>query len=102
MYPDKPYVGIDKDRFGGMSDIGKVIRDAWVFGLIPEHETCAGWELASLEHLWQQVNAEWERYGFRVNALPEAMKQRYLLIHQQAIDRAIQAGWNAESDLEDD
>ena len=37
------YPGIDKDRYGGMTDIGRIIRDAWVFGLIPETETGIGW-----------------------------------------------------------
>ena len=33
------YVGIHKDINGGMTTIGKIIRDAWVFELIPETET---------------------------------------------------------------
>ena len=32
--PDK-YVGIDNDVNGGMTTIGKLIRDAWVF-VVPE------------------------------------------------------------------
>ena len=48
--PDK-YVGIDNDVRGGMTTIGKIIRDAWVFGLIPETETCEGWNLAGVDAL---------------------------------------------------
>jgi hypothetical protein len=34
---NKPnYVGIDDDIFGGMTPIGTIIRDAWVFGLPPD------------------------------------------------------------------
>ena len=33
------YVGIDDDYFGGMTPIGTIIRDAWVFGILPESET---------------------------------------------------------------
>ncbi len=37
------YAGIDKDAFGGMPPTGNIIRDAWVFGLISDSKTCAGW-----------------------------------------------------------
>ena len=30
------YVGIHADIHGGMTDIGRMIRDAWVLGLLPE------------------------------------------------------------------
>ena len=42
------YVGLDNDLFGGMTTIGKTIRDARVFGLIDETETCEGWNLAGI------------------------------------------------------
>ena len=57
------YVGIDNDLFGGMTTIGKTIRDAWVFGLIEETETCEGWNLAGIDALLDKVNAEWDKYG---------------------------------------
>lgn len=101
MCADK-YAGIDNDRYGGMSDIGKVIRDAWVFGLIPEQETCAGWQQGELESLWAQVNIEWERYGFKVNGLPDELKVRYLQIHQQAVNKARAAGWDPDNELGED
>jgi hypothetical protein len=40
---ERKYVGIDKDPKGAMNPTGNIIRDAWVFGLIPETETCEGW-----------------------------------------------------------
>lgn len=102
MQPNKMYVGIHNDRYGGMSDIGKIIRDAWVFGLIPETETCEGWELSRLEVLWTQVNTEWEKYGFRVGQLPPELQQKYILIQQAAVETARQAGWDAELDLDEE
>ncbi|MEZ5449557.1 MAG: hypothetical protein R3E89_11405 [Thiolinea sp.] len=36
------------DLNGGMTTIGKMIRDAWLFDLIPETETCENWNLAVL------------------------------------------------------
>lgn len=44
----EPYAGIDKDIDGGMTAAGRIIRDAWAFDILPETETCAGWD-ASLD-----------------------------------------------------
>jgi hypothetical protein len=47
----KTYVGINNEINGGMTSIGKVIRDGWVFGLLDESETCEGWNLAIYHNL---------------------------------------------------
>jgi len=94
------YVGIHKDDFGGMTDTGKIVRDAWVFNIIPETETCEGWLAAGIEDLWGKVNEQWEKYGFRVSALPPDMQTRYLRIQDDAIKRARESGWNPELDDE--
>lgn len=98
----KTYVGIDNDLNGGMTDTGKIIRDAWVFGLIPETETCEGWQAAGLEDLWRKVNAEWERYGFRVGALPPELRDKFMRIHDAAMDKAKAAGWDGDTELAGD
>jgi hypothetical protein len=100
--PDRKYVGIHNDANGGMTDTGKIIRDAWVFGLIPEEETCEGWLVPGIEDLWQKVNAEWEKYGFLVGNLPDELKQKYLRIQQQAVQRARKVGWNPDNELAGD
>ncbi len=38
MSRQKIYDGIDKDPTGAMNPTGNIIRDAWVFGLLPETE----------------------------------------------------------------
>jgi len=98
----KRYVGIDKDINGGMTDTGKIIRDAWVFGLIAETETCEGWLADGIEELWRRVDAEWEKYGFLVGNLPDDLRERFMRIHAQALDRAKAAGWDAEDELAGD
>ncbi len=95
----KNYVGIDKDENGGMTATGKIIRDAWAFGILPEEETCAGWTRAAIEDLWRKTQAEWEKYGFLVNNLPEDIRARYLRIQQEALRRAREAGWDPEREL---
>jgi hypothetical protein len=99
--PDS-YVGIHNDRFGGMTDIGRIIRDAWAFGLIPETETCAGWLPQGIESLWDQVQRCWARYGFSVRQFPEELRERYLRIQAEAVQRAKAQGWSAELDSEDE
>ncbi len=102
MQRSKTYVGIDNDINGGMTDTGKIIRDAWVFGLIPESETCEGWLAAGVENLWQKVDAEWEKYGFLVGNLPDELRERFMRIHNNAVARAKEAGWHGESELSGD
>ena len=102
MHPSKTYAGIDKDEGAGMSPTAKIVRDGWAFGLIPETETCAGWQAHQIEALWVKVNAEWEKYGFRVGEMPEALRERYLAIQKRAMDRARAEGWSGEGELEDD
>ncbi len=97
----KTYVGIDKDENGGMTATGKIIRDAWAFGILPENETCAGWSQAAIEDLWRKTQAEWEKYGFLVNNLPEEIRARYLRIQQEAMRRAREAGWDPARELDD-
>jgi hypothetical protein len=98
----KKYVGIQNDINGGMTDTGKIIRDAWVFGIIPETETCEGWLAQGLEDLWRKVNAEWEKYGFSVGQLPAEMRDNFMRIHNEAMQKAKAAGWDAENELAGD
>ena len=102
MTQQKRYVVIDNDINGAMTDTGKIIRDAWVFGLIPETETCEGWLAQGLEDLWRKVNAEWEKYGFLVGNMSPEMHQTFMRIHNAAVVKAKQAGWDAERDLYDE
>lgn len=102
MKHSKRYVGLDQDRYGGMTDTGKIIRDAWAFGLLPESETCEGWDATGLEALWRQVNDEWQKYGFQVTNLPDGIRERFMQIHQTAIERARAAGWDADTELDED
>lgn len=102
MQNPKRYVGLDNDLFGGMTDTGKIIRDARVFGLIGEDETCEGWLAQGIEDLWARVNAEWEKYGFLVSGLPEELRARYLQTQQDAVTRAKAAGWDGARELAGD
>jgi hypothetical protein len=101
---EKPgkYVGINNEINGGMTTIGKIIRDAWVFGLIPETETCENWNLAGIDALLQKVNAEWDKYGCLVSHLPADLFERHQKIHGEAMKKARAAGWCGEQETEDE
>jgi len=99
--PDR-YVGINNDINGGMTTIGKIIRDAWVFGLLDEAETCEGWNLAGIDALLQKVNNEWDKYGCLVSHLPDDLRQRHEKIHGEAMARAKAAGWSGETETDDE
>lgn len=96
MKKDQIYVGIANDEFGGMTTIGGVIKDAWVFGIIPETETCEGWNLAQIQMIMDKVCQEWDHHGHLVKHLPEEMRQRHERIHTEAIRKARDAGWSPE------
>lgn len=99
--PDR-YIGLNNEINGGMTTIGKIIRDAWVFGLIPETETCENWNLAGIDALLDKVNAEWDKYGCMVSQLPEELYQRHQKIHGEAARRAREAGWSGEVETGDE
>ena len=96
------YVGINNEINGGMTAIGKIIRDAWVFGIIPETETCENWNRAGIDSLLDKVNAEWDKYGCLVSRLPEDLFERHQRIHGEAIEKAKAAGWSGEQETGDD
>jgi hypothetical protein len=102
MTKPQTYIGIDQEIHGGMTAIGKLIRDAWVFGVIPETETCAGWDLARIDALLHKVNNEWDKYGCLVSHLPEDLRERHQRIHGEAIERARAAGWSGEIETNDE
>jgi len=90
------YPGIDQDKYGGMTDVGKIIRDAWLFGVLPETELCTQWDYGRLEALYDKVHLAWSKYGHMVSHLPPELLQRHAAIHQQAIDQAKILGWDPD------
>lgn len=101
MDKHKRYSGIDKDPKGGMNPTGNIIRDGWLFGLIPETETCEGWTIQGIDSLYDRVSQEWEKYGHRVSALPPALLERHKRIYTEAVEQARNLGWDPELGDED-
>jgi hypothetical protein len=95
------YGGIDREENHGMTLTGRIIRDAWVFGLLPMGETFAGKTAADLQQLFEQVHQAWEPYGQLPSRLPPELAERHARLHAQAVQQAKAAGWSAELDDDD-
>lgn len=98
MKPPKVYPGIHKAPKGGMTPTGNIVRDAWVFGIIPESETCEGWTIQGIEQLYDKVSDAWEPYGHLVSNLPAELRERHQRIYDEAVRRAREQGWDPELD----
>lgn len=96
MKEQKTYAGIDKDDFGGMTNMGAIVKDAWVFGIIPETETCEGWNLAGMQTLFDKTRDEWDKYGCLVSKLPPELRERHDRIYGAALEKALAMGWEPE------
>ena len=94
--PEKIYCGLDKDQFGGMTPIGNLIRDAWVFGILPEGETCENWTHDRLQAIHNQTRVEWDKYGCLVSNLPDELRERHRRINREAVEIARKLGWEPE------
>lgn len=90
------YVGIDEDENAGLTHLGRIVRDAWVFELIPETETCKDWTTSQMQILYEKVHAAWEPYAHIPSRLPDDLRERHAQLYAAAIDKAKQEGWDAE------
>ena len=45
------YCGLLDDEDGGLTPLGRTVMEAWVFGLIPETQTCVGWTAGQMQEL---------------------------------------------------
>ncbi len=98
MRKKKTYVGIHNDATGGMNPIGNIIRDAWVFGILPETETCEGWTIDRIGALDDKVTKAWEPYGHLASRLPPDLRERHERIYSQIIEATGQKDWSSEPD----
>lgn len=90
------YAGVDDDENEGLTHLGRIVRDAWVFGIIPESETCTGWSTSQMQNLYEKVHAAWEPYAHLPSRLPDDLREKHALLYGKAIQRAKSKGWDAE------
>jgi len=89
------YAGLDRDSHG-MTQLGRIVLDARVFGLIADDEDCAGWDLGRMQLLANQVEARWDDYGNLPSRLPDDLRARHAEIYARAMENARQRGWDPE------
>ena len=77
------YVGINKDTHGGLTHLGRIVIDAWIFGILPESETCAGWSQSQMQNLYEKVYAAWEPYAHLPSRLPADLQQRHIKLYSE-------------------
>ena len=90
------YVGVTQDNNAGLTHLGRIVRDAWVFGILPETESCAGWDAARMQNLYERVYQAWEPYAHLPSRLPDELRERHARFYAAAISEARDAGWDPE------
>ncbi len=89
------YPGLSQDTHG-MTVLGRVVLDGWLFGLIPETEECAGWDLQRMQKLMAQIEQIWDQYGNLPSRLPPELRERHAKLYDLATERAKTRGWDPE------
>lgn len=88
------YLGFFQDGHG-ITQLGRVVLDAWVFELISREEDCKGWDLGQMQILMQRVQEAWDRHGGLPSRLPPGLREQHQSTYQWAIDRAKTLGWSS-------
>lgn len=91
------YCGLAQDGHG-LTQLGRIVLDARVFGLIADTEDCVGWDLPRMQMLMQQVEERWDACGNLPSRLPADLRERHTTIYAAATARARQQGWDPELD----
>ncbi len=94
------YVGFHNDKHG-ITQLGRIVMDGWLFGFIPESEDCAGWDLGRMQILMDKIEKEWDKYANLPSRLPPELRQRHAEIYTKAMAEARNKGWDPELSDED-
>ncbi len=95
MEKGNTYIGFNNDKHG-MTQLGRIVLDGWLFGFIPETEDCTGWDMGRMQALMDKVEKEWDKYGALPSRLPDDLRQRHSDLYQRAMVLARNKGWDPE------
>ena len=95
MSDEPTYPGLNADRHG-LTQLGRIVLDARVFGFVDEHEDCAGWSLGRMQALAARVERAWDEHGNLPSRLPAELAARHAAVYDAAIVEARRRGWDAE------
>lgn len=88
------YAGFFEDSHG-ITQLGRVVLDAWVFAIIPREEDCKQWDLGRMQNLMQQVQEAWDAHGGLPSRLPPELGREHEATYNWAMDRARSLGWSS-------
>lgn len=89
------YSGFNQDSHG-LTMLGRVVLDGWLFGLLPRDEDCTGWDLSRMQQLMGQVEACWDRYGNLPSRLPPDLQSHHAELYAWATERGRARGWDPD------
>lgn len=89
------YPGLHNDKHG-LTQLGRIVLDGWLFGFIPETEDCTGWQLSRMQALMEQVQNEWDKFANLPSRLPPELLKRHCELYDRAIQTARTKGWDPE------
>lgn len=95
MRESPTYCGFNQDTHG-LTVLGRVVLDAWLFDLLPRTEDCTDWDLQRMQLLMNQIEARWDSYGNLPSRLPAELQQRHTELYAWATERGRTRGWNPE------
>lgn len=95
MKEKKIYSGFHHDAHG-MTMLGRVVLDAWLFDLLPRSEDCTGWDLTRMQQLMDKISERWDQSGNLPSRLPTELRQRHADLYAWAVERGRILGWNPE------
>ena len=89
------YAGLNHDKHG-LTQLGRIVLDGRLFGLIPDTEDCAGWSGGRMQDLMERVQNEWDQYANLPSRLPPDLRKRHGELYDRAIQTARAKGWDPE------
>ncbi len=89
------YEGLNNDKHG-LTQLGRIVLDGWLFGLIPETEDCTGWSGGRMQDLMERVQNEWDKVANLPSRLPPELLKRHGELYERAIQTARAKGWDPE------
>lgn len=92
---ENTYAGLNSDKHG-LTQLGRIVLDGRLFGIIPEMEDCTGWPLSRMQVLMEQVQCEWDKFSNLPSRLPSELLERHGEIYGRAIRDARNKGWDPE------
>lgn len=95
MHDKMVYSGFNQDSHG-LTALGRVVLDAWLFELLARSEDCTGWDLNRMQQLMDQVSKAWDEHGSLPSRLPPELRQRHADLYAWAAERGRALGWNPE------